>query len=1377
MSYLNGKTIETLIVPVRCESEQGTAFFISNTQLLTARHVVRANLLSSEAPAEIYINVAGKSLLCKAEDLSIPGKPIDLALLTVAQESDYHATEYMTLLCDNYVHDLPLHVYGYPQEIAMGCNLMDLEVRNRLEIENSSWGDRAVTRYDKLNLRNFDGLSGSPVVSISGKVTGIIVVQINETLSYLSVSKAKENLDNKLIDYVTDWAKDDITTLGPGRSLRLCQDAIATVHDRYMPELHQQNEGLEQLLNYFSDKKLLNESAQKATALAKCISKLPDDMKRIIQKKLKDSRNLDIGLLMADGCIILKRCYDFLRKEHPFKSHRAVGKAIELDFFVHELLENDFERLRYTDINNICLIGKAGSGKTHSLCQYAIKNQDKANIFLFFGTDFKVNEPAISYIRKMVCTNISFSDFNHELKERHRYAVIVIDAINEGLGCSYWNNNLTALRLELEKYDHIRLIISVRKPFDKEVGDLVDRKWHIKEITGFANKDKAINAYFKEYGIDKSYRHQRIEAFKNPLFLKIFCETFYTLTENERISINKLNLYKKYVAKKNEKVNDLVDEDPELNIADKYLSKLANYSVFYGHFNTISRHKARQYGQHLAPNRLWKRDLLHACLTANLLLDDHSHTGGPAVMFEYENLGDYYKAEVLQQSKMNVKELLEWIDNERKYLERNKTVPSEKFRTAIKALFDCWYHEGLEIYNERLIRKGGPLYELYYDFLMESDIPNDQLLSILMLLENDKVNPLSFVQRIDEVTLNEALIIHKKLKDYPTVGRRDLIWTRVINQMYEIYGDGYIGELPCEHDHTLEVCDEELVYLIRITWMLSSSHPKFRAIIIRKLRKMLQIHQTLIMWLIKLFFDVNDPYVLGGLFCAVCGVLLPSRDTELCITIARYIYHQYYERNESVPQDLIVRQWTLKIIERAHYLDKTCDYWVRIRTPFKPQSIDESAILQYDNIAQDYFGLEHGSIKMYNSLFGFEDFNRYIIGTNSRNASNDYFQLTEDGKYKGVLHQDIIAEMSYYITHIFGWNDKLGYLDNGKYSPNREHNDQERIGKKFQWLAWHRVNAHLMDTCRTSKEQYYYYRDEANEKDLATTPYPWNSADVSRFDPTLDPEQKYEPNAGLSGIEIQPIKGNDVENWINKNKFLPDFRCIAKIKDGSEYVMLMGYDLSKEEPKETFLFSNAGFVRQEDAEKFADWAKDQNFYGRWMPERRGLIEFLWNDYPWADVYKSAIEHETWTRTQDCPCDMLLSYEAQLQEDWGGIENNYEYLKTVYMPCAEMMEQMGLYCSEIRGVINALDGSIAALNTDHGNCINGLFVRRDILNKYLKYNGYVMFYYVLGEKVLNKGGMRPTMKDLSAAYQYVPENDTITIQPMRVIKNEPKKIIK
>lgn len=1357
MSYLNGKMVSNIVVPVYCESDQGTAFFINSKQLLTARHVVKAHFQSTSSPAAIYICVSGQNLLCKGEELSYP-RNIDLALLTIVSEEDYQSAEYLTLLCDQYVRNLSFHVYGYPQELAIGRNLVEMDVRNGLEIVGGVWNDRALIRDDKLAIHSFDGLSGAPVVSISGRVIGIIVLQINETLSYLSISKVKENLDNKGIKYDTNWEIDDTTTIGIGRVYRLCKEAVANVHDRYTPELHQNNESIEKMLDYISNKQQLLESTKNLNSLAKYIVKI----QKKIQKNSNIPHDVNIDMLMSNGGDILNRCYDYIIKENNVRSMLPVDviRSFNLD-------SEDFNRYKYAEVKNLCLTGKAGTGKTHSLCNYALNHQNQANIYLFFGTDFKPSQSVISHIKNIVCEGNSFEDFNQMLKERNRYAVIVIDAINEGLGCRYWNNHLSALRNTLDSYDYIKLVISVRTPFDKEVNDLAESsKWHIQKIDGFIDKDKAVQDYFKKYQIHQDCLSKHIEAFKNPLFLKIFCETYHSLTEEEKKNVNRLLLYKRYVSKKNEEVTSLVDEDPELNIADKFLSKLANYSVYCAHFNPITRHKAREYGKRMAPYRLWEKDLLHACLTVNLLLNDRSQTDEPAIMFEYENLGDYYKAGELLQSKMSVNELLRWVNEEFKFFKRNNSIPSEKSRTAIKALFDCWHYKGVNVYDNGLIQKGGILYELYCDFLMESDIPHEQLLIILLKLENSKISPLLLAQKCNELTLDEILQIHNRLKDFPTVGSRDLIWTRYINQMYEKYGDEYITDLYTKQNYTLDDSNSEKKILICITWMLSSSHPRLRAIIIRKLKRILQLHQSLILWLIELFEGVNDPYILGGLFCSVCGVLLPSRNGELVATIARYLYHCYYENENSIPQDLIVRQWTLKIIERAYFLDEKCDFWKLIKTPFKPQIVSKNDIP--DNITQGYFGLEWGSKKMYNSLFGFEDFNRYVIGTNNRKFSNKYFLPDENGKFQGVKLYDIMTKMAFYIKYVFGWNDKLGYLDNRTYSLNRFNNERERIGKKFQWLAWYRINAHLMDTCYTSKYQ-SHYRDEAKKNELTQNPYPWNSTAISRFDPTLDIKQKDEVNIGLMGIEKQTIENKDDENWINKNEFLPDFRYIAKLQNGTEYVMLIGYDTSDEDGKEIFLFSNAGFVKQQDAEKFAEWAKKQNFYGRWMPEHQGCTGFLWNDYPWSDVYKSSIEHEIWSHPQDCPCNMQLAYEAQLQENWEGIDNKNEFLSTVYMPCVEIMEQMGLYCSEIRGQIKDKDGIVVALNTDQGNGIHGLFLRRDILNDYLKRNEYVMFYYVLGEKLLKIGEMNSIIKDLSAAYQYRQKNEVIVLQSMRVIE--------
>lgn len=1373
MSYLSGNIAERIVVPVICGTEQGTAFFIGRQQLMTARHVVRDYFASQSAIVPIYLKLPDRYVLCQAAELGVEDRTEDAALLTVDDSEVYQSAEWLTLLSDEFVGKLSLRLYGYPNELAMGERLVQLEVRNRLEID--SWVDRTLTRDDSLALRYYDGMSGSPVVNREGRVIGVATMQNNQVLGYLSVKRLRQMLDAKNVGYGIDWEGEDDTLLGTGRSRRQCEEAIACIHDRYRPDLHQPNEELEYLLDTITYAKMIEQSVRLADELVTAISRLPANILDIVKEDLKLYRDIDEDYLKADGYKLLEKCYKSLDSER-FRDQLDWSDKLSLDNLWYELKKVGLEYARGRDVKNLCLIGKAGTGKTHSLCHFAKNKQGQANIYLFFGTDFQPHESVIGHVRNVVCEDVNFEDFNQGMAEKGKFAVVIIDALNEGLGCNFWNMKLGALRGELAKHSHIKLIVSVRSPFDSELGDLTEEnKWTIKTIKGFVDNVTAIDDYFRFYNIDQRYRAQNLAAFQNPLFLKMFCETFHSMSGEELSRVTKRDLYKQYVGKKNQAVSDFVDEDPEVNIADRYLSKIAGLSVFYKHCNPILRQKARTLAKRLCPGRLWSQDLLHACLSVSLLIDDRSAEGDMAVMFEYENLGDYYKAEQLLNSKMDVPQLLDWIIDQKKYCEQHPQEPSQKLDTMAKALFDCFSHAGIDITNLPQVQKKGQLYDLYMEYLYESDLDFETFYETLLRLDNDNVNPVRLIKDYDNLTLNEAMKIHRKLMSYATVGDRDIVWTRHVNQMYDLYGDEFLGDVPVEENDTLSRSDDERLYLMCVTWMLSSSHPHFRALLIRKLRKILYIHNSRIGWLMGLFEGVNDPYVQEGLYCAIFGVTMLMRDSKVVSPIAQHIYDHFYKDGYHVPQDLRVRQWTLKIIERGYYLDKECDGWVKILPPFVSQSIDRDRIPEYKDVKKNngYFGLQSGSILMRNSLFGYADFNRYIIGTNNHSSSSDYFVPMDDGTYAGVPLTDIMAYMAYFIKDVFGWNDKLGYLDNGKYSMSRSHNVKERIGKKFQWLAWYRVNAWLMDVCRVSKKQ-YYYSDTAEEEDLAEHPYPWNTSEVSRFDPTLDSNQKYAPEAGLTGTERLPIVGIEDGNWVDKDEYLPVFRHLSKDKDGAQYVLLVGYDTTrageKESRKETFLFCNAAFVRNEDVDKFSEWAAQKNFYGRWMPEHRGATEFMWNDYPWADNYNSFMEgYEVWKQPQDCPVKIMLSYMAQLQEEWTGIEDRDGYLTTVYMPCREMMEQMGLYCSEVRGLVKTeKDGSVVGINTGYGDCVNGLFIRQDVLNAYLEKNGYVMFYYLLGEKVNWVGEMNSLMRDLSAAYRYMPDGTLHDVQPMRVI---------
>ena len=546
MSFLNGKIVERIVVPVECCTEQGTAFFIGSRQLLTARHVVREHFSNPDAPAPVFINVGGIKVLCRAAEF---GGTNDVALLTINDEEDFKALDWLQLLKDEYVEKLKLMVYGYPQEVAMGLNLVEITVRHRLQI--SGWNDRTVTREDTLHLRWYDGLSGAPVVNKQGRVVGILTQQTNETLGYLSVKKMHDKLDKMGLAYADDWKDEDDTTFGQGRSAEISEETIAAIHDRYLPDLHQKNKRLETKLQFIVDKKTIDDNVKIAKALIAFLNSLTQADKEkfsVIFRKNdstlsfppKDTNELDLfcKYTMND------RFDNILSWRQGRNLHNLVEKLLE---------GNAFDYIEGGNQKNICLVGKAGSGKTHSLCNFARHNQELSNIYLILGTEFGAHKSVISHIKEKVCEGIGFEDFNLKMKERNRFAVIVIDAINEGLGCVYWNNQLGGLRKELEKYDQFRLIISVRSPFEIELNDLTakDSKWEIVPVVGFENKDEAIKRFFKEYEVPILYKDKYLEAFGNPLFLKIFCETFHAMSPSEREMASKMAIYKKYVEKKN----------------------------------------------------------------------------------------------------------------------------------------------------------------------------------------------------------------------------------------------------------------------------------------------------------------------------------------------------------------------------------------------------------------------------------------------------------------------------------------------------------------------------------------------------------------------------------------------------------------------------------------------------------------------------------------------------------------------------------------------------------------------------------------------------------------------------------------------------------
>ena len=159
-----------------------------------------------------------------------------------------------------------------------------------------------------------------------------------------------------------------------------------------------------------------------------------------------------------------------------------------------------------------------------------------------------------------------------------------------------------------------------------------------------------------------------------------------------------------------------------------------------------------------------------------------------------------------------------------------------------------------------------------------------------------------------------------------------------------------------------------------------------------------------------------------------------------------------------------------------------------------------------------------------------------------------------------------------------------------------------------------------------------------------------------------------------------------------------------------------------------------------------------------MPEcRNGSIDYLWNEYPWSPTYKRTMgDIEVFVKEHNGKQFHLhLSYEAQLQENWIGLDENSVNLREVSMPNHQMMESLDLYTVE-RGVVkDKKNHSVVARNFAIGK-MNGLAIRKEYLDKYLAKNHMSLIFYSLGEKyVRGKDNYQMLGKchDLSGAYYY------------------------
>lgn len=1284
------KAIYASVVPVKCDTERGTAFFIAPNTLVTARHIVAQNAVNG-VPVIISTD---KQVLCDVEYIAEEGVNVDVVLLRC---KDYQQEDHLKLLAAEFNEDRQLTIVGYPKEFGNCSDIISMEVQDRLGNRKEDY-DTTVVRTDSLAFTSYKGFSGSPVLNEKGSVIGITVNQLGGSLGYASIKSLATRFENHNVVVSKDWQSEDFSPCGRGTSQRQVEKAVGYAALRYNRDLHVSNATLDGELDLF---------AQRMQSI---------DLEEKLRKIESDALgyNFDFSESLNE---YQKGDYDNLQKflYNWHNSHKEKNfTSFTLKFFQDNYI------------------------KFSELIEEWHRSQKQ--IVLFKG----IGENALQKL-------------NGKMMEENSNALIIIDALNEGATENFWNVAMKRMETLLKLYDRLKLLITYR---DDEDFDL-SIPCSIIELRGFEdNTQEAIQKYFAHYQIDdtdSNIQKRYFAEFSEPLFLTMFCVVASHDLRYMMDNFTYSDLFHQYIKYRNDMVSKGVDEDSHRNVTENALMKFANYSLYYNQCSDISRQKARHYADQICRNRTWSNNLLNWILKENLMLSTGQQ--GERLMFGYQKMGDFLMADIFMHNKMTDEAKVDFI------LEKGTRREYASYRRFIIALLSEW-----ELTPQLLERKIAT--KMHHLILASLRYHGKNNQAILKWMQNNSIFSVRILHDfLQDLTLEVFMVAHHVLKS-ADMAHRDKAWSTMVNKEYSHRLDAqwfadFISIIP--RDDTDQGWGKVVVLLC---WMCTSPHPYVRGAVMRKLVEIFCNKTQMAHFALNEFFDCNDPYVVQVITCAIYGYLLRKRDATEAAKIADLIL-QFFYQDHKAPEDILVRQWTMLTLALADELNGISTYFGAIKPPFASENPYDLVVDKAESITKKYFGESEGSWKMYETLYGFSDFRRYIIGTNSR-ANSDVFLKKEGTHVKTLLLADIILMVANIAKHDFRWNDDLGKLDDNVYSEGRYNNLTERFGKKYLWLALYKADALLSDHFEVADGCNCLY--SPTEKDIELTPYPWHTREYSRIDPTILNASDTQDYTSFQADELENVEMVTNEQWLSENHPIQKPRLMVKDTDGSEWIVLTcydGYRLDAEEGtvKDLFLFSNAAFIKYKELEIFWRWAAMQNFYGRWMPERRnGSIDYLWNEYPWAETYKRTLRDvDDWENPDEgATFKINLSYEAQLQEEWIGLDETEMYLKEVSMPNHLVMEALNLYTAE-RGVIRAKsDNTIVARNFSIGK-MNGLVMRKKYLDQYLSDNNLALVFYSLGEKYIIQKGTYQSMGqryDLSGAYCYH-DNSFDEIQPMHI----------
>jgi len=347
---------------------------------------------------------------------------------------------------------------------------------------------------------------------------------------------------------------------------------------------------------------------------------------------------------------------------------------------------------------------------------------------------------------------------------------------------------------------------------------------------------------------------------------------------------------------------------------------------------------------------------------------------------------------------------------------------------------------------------------------------------------------------------------------------------------------------------------------------------------------------------------------------------------------------------------------------------------------------------------------------------------------------------------------DLNLTQRYVMMRVFdlGWTAKrFEYFDQHVIRYNgRESSKAERIGKKYQWIAYHEACALIADN--------FQYRGDLGQS-LVEHAYegPWQ--DGTR---DIDPSHSLLSTKGDSGSsegwwapQFEPDWGDGLDGltWAKNITDFPDINSLIQKMDSDGRSWLVadlsfdrdrptpeGIDRDEVESRQFWCHVRSFLVRNEDVDAFVKWTEGVDFWGRWMPTVPSSHNMFLGEYLWSLAWKHSnipyYGNDGWVRpAHGCPVFVRAS-SFEYHQASKGFDCSVDDGFTLHLPDEAIVRAMNLaWSGDAADFHGANDELLTQDPSAYNNGPAALLLRSDMIEEMRQIQGLSLCWIVLGER--------------------------------------------